>query len=51
MGTEAYIAFTEKNQGAINRDDLPFKTFMEELGILKDAIEKKEADLRDRKGS
>jgi hypothetical protein len=49
MGTEAYFAFTDKGQGTINREDLPFKTFIEELGILKDAIEKKEADLRDRK--
>ena len=49
MGNEAYIAFTERDQPSIDRDTVEFRTILNELAILKDAIEKKEADLRNRK--
>jgi hypothetical protein len=48
MGTEAYLAFTERNQSVIDRDTLEFRTIIEELGILKEAIEKKEYELKNR---
>ncbi|MCL2185164.1 MAG: hypothetical protein FWB86_04825 [Treponema sp.] len=49
MGNEAYIAFTEHNQAAIDRDAIEFRTILEEIAVIKDQIEKKEADLKSRK--
>jgi len=49
MGNEAYRAFTEKDQTTINRDDVEFRTILEELAVIKDAIEKKENELKERK--
>ena len=49
MGNEAYFAFTEGDQTTIDREDLIFKTILEELAIIKEAIERKEAELKDRK--
>jgi hypothetical protein len=51
LGTEAYIAFTERDQLTIDREDTAFRTLLTELSMLKEAIEKKEADLRVRKQS
>jgi hypothetical protein len=51
LGTEAYIAFTERDQTTIDREDTIFRTFLGELAMIKEAIEKKEADLRVRKQS
>jgi hypothetical protein len=49
MGNEAYIAFTERDQSSINRDTVEIRTILDELAVIKDAIEKKEADLKSRK--
>jgi hypothetical protein len=49
LGTEAYIAFTERDQATIDREDTMFRTFLSELSMLKEAIEKKETQLRDKK--
>ena len=49
MGNEAYIAFTERDQSSINRDTVEIRTILDELAVVKDAIEKKEADLKSRK--
>jgi len=49
MGNEAYVAFTERDQPTIDRDTVEFRTILNELAILKDAIEKKETELKNRK--
>ena len=49
MGNEAYIAFTEHGQNTIERETTQFKTILEELAALKDSIEKKETELKNRK--
>jgi len=51
MGNEAYIAFTERGQASIERDAVEFRTTLDELAVLKDAIEKKESELKNRKPS
>jgi hypothetical protein len=49
MGNEAYIAFVERDQPAIERDAPEFKAILEQLAGVKDGIEKKEIELRNRK--
>jgi len=49
MGNDAYIAFTEKNQSSIDREQVEFKTALREIALIKEAIEKKENELKDRK--
>ena len=51
MGNEAYIAFTERDQSSIERSAVEFRTILEQLAVLKDAIEKKETELKDRKAN
>ncbi|MDR0502108.1 MAG: hypothetical protein LBH16_02180 [Treponema sp.] len=48
LGNEAYIAFTERDQNTIDRDAVEFRTFLEQLASLKETIEKKEAELKNR---
>jgi hypothetical protein len=49
MGNDAYIAFTERDLSAIDREQVEFKTTLREIAMIKEAIEKKETELRDRK--
>jgi hypothetical protein len=49
MGNEAYIAFTERDQDTIAREQIEFKTALKEIALIKEAIEKKENELKDRK--
>jgi hypothetical protein len=49
MGNEAYIAFVERDAPAIERDAPEFKSILEQLAGVKDGIEKKEIELRNRK--
>jgi len=49
MGNEAYIAFTERDQSVIDRDKVEFKTILKELAVIKETIEKKENELKNRK--
>jgi len=49
LGNETYIAFTEHNQTTIERDAIEFRTILEEIAIIKDQIEKKDSDLKNRK--
>ena len=49
LGTETYLAFTEHNQSVIDREAVEFRTILSELALLKDTIEKKEAELKNRK--
>jgi len=48
MGNEAYIAFTEHNQASIEREAVEFRTILDELAVIKEQIEKKEYELKNR---
>jgi len=49
MGNDAYIAFTEKDQSVIEREQAVFKNTLTEIAMIREAIEKKEKELRERK--
>ena len=49
MGNEVYSAFAERDKTSIDRDEPEFKAILEELAKIKEAIEKKEAELKSRK--
>jgi hypothetical protein len=49
LGNEAYIAFTERDMTAIDRETVEFRTILDELAVIKEQIEKKEFELRERK--
>jgi len=48
MGNEAYIAFTDKNQTSIDREAVEFRTILDEIAVIKEQIEKKEYELKNR---
>jgi len=48
MGDEAYVAFTDKNQTTIDREAVEFRTILDELANIKEQIEKKEYELKNR---
>ena len=48
LGNEAYVAFAERNQESISREAPEIAVIMGELTRLRDAIDQKEAELRDR---
>ena len=48
LGNETYVAFAERNQESINRDAPEITPIMTELARLRDEIDKKEAELRNR---
>jgi hypothetical protein len=48
MGNEAYIAFTEKDQTSIERENAEFKTILDELAVIKEKVERKEYELKNR---
>ena len=48
LGNEAFIAFTERNQETIDRSTIEFRTILEEIANIKDQIEKKENELKNR---
>jgi len=49
LGNETYISFTERDQITIDRETVEFRTILEEIALVKDAIEKKETNLKNRK--
>ena len=49
LGNEAYIAFTEHDQSTLDREAVEIRTVLQEIGVIKDAIESKETDLKNRK--
>jgi hypothetical protein len=49
MGNEVYAAFIDRDQNTVDRDTVEIRTILDELAVLKDAIEKKETDLKNRK--
>jgi hypothetical protein len=48
LGNEAYIAFTERDQPTVDRDSTEIKVLLDELAVIKDQIEKKEIELKNR---
>jgi len=48
LGSEAYAAFTEHDQNTIERDAIEFRTILAEIASLKEQIEKKEFELKNR---
>jgi len=49
LGNTVYIAFSEQDYSSLDRDNVDVKTILNELALVKDAIEKKETDLKQRK--
>ncbi|MCL2209202.1 MAG: hypothetical protein FWC19_02945 [Treponema sp.] len=48
LGNEVYILFADKNQEVISRETTEIRTLYDELAAIKDQIEKKENDLKNR---
>ena len=48
LGNETYKAFAEKLQDSINRDSTEIMSIIKDISALRDSIEQKEANLRDR---
>jgi hypothetical protein len=51
LGNEAFKAFVEHDQSSIDRDAVEFKTILAEIAAVKEAIEKKEAVLKEKKAN
>ena len=50
LGNEAYIAFTERDKDTLERENSEVKNILGQLATIKDSIEKREDDLKSRKG-
>jgi len=48
MGNAAYIAFTDRDQATIERENPEFKAILDEIAVIKEQIEKKEFELKNR---
>jgi len=48
LGNEAYITFTDKDQAVLARETAEIKVILDELANIKDQIEKKEFELKNR---
>ena len=46
LGSMAYMAFVERDDAALERDNLEVKTILDEIAIIKNSIEKKENELK-----
>jgi hypothetical protein len=51
MGNETYIAFVERSQTSVDRDTGGIRVLLEELAAVREAIERKEAELKLRKST
>jgi len=49
LGNEVYRSFVENNEEAINRDTPEIKTILGETALVKETIERKDAELKSRK--
>jgi hypothetical protein len=49
LRNETYIAFTERDKTTIDRETVEFRTILDELAVIKEQIEKKEIELKERK--
>lgn len=50
LGAEAYQTFTERGEDTLSSDSVPVKSILADIATAKDSIEKKEAELKQRKG-
>ena len=50
LGTEAYQTFTERGEETLSADSAAVKSILSEVATARAAIEKKEAELKMRKG-
>ena len=50
LGAEAYQTFTERGESTLSADSTPIKTILSEIATARESIEKKEAELKLRKG-
>jgi len=48
LGNEVYIAFTDRNQTTIDREAVEYRTILDELAHIREQIEKKEYELKNR---
>jgi len=48
LGSEAYVAFTERDQSSIDRDAFAFRSILDELATISEQIDKKEYELKHR---
>ena len=49
LGTEAYQAFTERDEETLSRENTPVKTLLSDIAAIRESIERKEAELKMRK--
>jgi hypothetical protein len=49
LGNTSYKKFMERDESSIERDDVEIKTILDEITVIRDAIEKKELELKNRK--
>jgi len=49
LGNVVYQAFTERNQDSVERDSLEVRVLLAELADVKNSIEQKEMDLRNKR--
>lgn len=50
LGNEVYRAFVERDQGSIDRDMPEFRGILAEITVVKESIETKEIELKNRRG-
>ena len=48
LGNEVFTAFTERDQETIDRNAIEFRAILEEIAAVKDQIEKKDNDLKNK---
>jgi len=49
LGAEAYQTFTERGEETLSADNAAVKSILSEIATVRESIEKKEAELKDRK--
>jgi len=50
LGTESYQAFTERGEETLSKESVPIKTLLADIAVIRESIERKEAELKMRKG-
>jgi hypothetical protein len=51
LGNAAYIEFTERDNTTLERENSEIKTILDEIALIKDAIDNKETELKNRKST
>jgi hypothetical protein len=49
LGNITYVAFVERDESSLERDNIEIRTILEEIGLVRDVIYKKETELKNRK--